>query len=79
MAKIKVLRVVAKSGSFVAPVINSLLTPQIFRWMGLKRSARRDQGESALVSYEVEVDEVISTETDDTQNNAKKPASSGKK
>jgi hypothetical protein len=47
--------------------------------MGLKRSARRDQGESALVSYEAEVDEVISTETDDTQNNAKKPASSGKK
>jgi len=80
MEKIKVLRVVARSGFFRRAGYQFTPDPTDIPLDGIEKKVRDAiQGESALVSYETEVDDVISTETDDTQNNAKKPASSGKK
>ncbi|WP_423708699.1 hypothetical protein [Undibacterium sp. WLX3042] len=80
MAKIKVLRVVAKSGSFRRAGYQFTSDPTDIPLDGIKKEVRDAiQAESALLSLETEVDDVISTESDDTENGNKKSTSSGKK
>lgn len=80
MAKIKVLRVVAKSGSFRRAGYQFTSDPTDIALDGLKKEVRDAiQGESALVSYETEVDDVINADTDDAESGNKKPTSTGKK